>query len=172
MPMPLSATASSTQSRPSATLRTRKAISPSFVNLQALLKRLSRICLRRMGSAVSVPKFSCASITRRFLFFSASCPAVPMTSSMSRAKLIGSGLSSSLLCFDFGEVEYLVDEAQQMRPSGIHATQRFQRLSVAIEVADDLDPVTLPAVHAMPERLPKNSILRLAVRSINRPGYA
>src|SRR5262245_18010875 len=32
MPMPLSATASSTQSRPSATLRTRSATSPSFVN--------------------------------------------------------------------------------------------------------------------------------------------
>src|SRR5262249_53413979 len=34
--MPLSATANSTQSRPSATLRTRTATSPSFVNLQAL----------------------------------------------------------------------------------------------------------------------------------------
>jgi hypothetical protein len=45
MPMPLSATASSTQSRRSATLRTRRATSPSFVNLQALLRRLSRICL-------------------------------------------------------------------------------------------------------------------------------
>jgi hypothetical protein len=33
--MPVSATASSTQSRPSATLRTRNATSPSFVNLQA-----------------------------------------------------------------------------------------------------------------------------------------
>src|SRR5262245_20143994 len=45
MPMPLSATASSIQSRPSATLFTRSATSPPFVNLQALLKRLSRICL-------------------------------------------------------------------------------------------------------------------------------
>src|SRR5262249_24606727 len=39
IPMPVSATASSTQSRPSATLRIRSATSPSFVNLQALLKR-------------------------------------------------------------------------------------------------------------------------------------
>src|SRR5262249_53819128 len=96
MPMPLSATASSTQSRPSVTLRTRSATSPSFVNLQALLRRLSRTCLSRMESAVSAPRLSCASTTRRFLFFSASCPPVPMTSSISRAKLIGSGLSSSL----------------------------------------------------------------------------
>ena len=36
------------QLRPSATLRTRSATSPSFVNLQALLSRLSRICLSRM----------------------------------------------------------------------------------------------------------------------------
>src|SRR6516162_9710407 len=96
MPMPLSATASSTQSRPSATWRTRSATSPSFVNLQALLKRLSRICLSRMESAASAPKFSCVSTTRRFWFFSASCPAVPMTSSISRVKFTGSGLSSSL----------------------------------------------------------------------------
>ena len=34
-PMPVSSTASSTQSRPSATLRTRRVTSPSFVNLQA-----------------------------------------------------------------------------------------------------------------------------------------
>src|SRR5262245_54042646 len=49
IPMPLSATASSIQARPAATLRTRSATSPSFVNLQALLKRLSKICLSRMG---------------------------------------------------------------------------------------------------------------------------
>src|SRR6516165_9555987 len=40
-------TASSTHSRPSATFRARSATSPSFVNLQALLSRLSRICLSR-----------------------------------------------------------------------------------------------------------------------------
>src|SRR5262245_57642396 len=94
--MPLSATASSTQSPLSANLRTRSATSPSFVNLQALLKRLSRICLSRMESAVSAPTFSCVSTTRRFWFFSASCPALPMTSSISLAKFTGSGLSSSL----------------------------------------------------------------------------
>src|SRR5215471_13413575 len=67
MPMPLSATASSSQSQPSATLRTRSATLPSFVNLQALLSRLSRICLSRMGSALSAPTFSWASTTSRFL---------------------------------------------------------------------------------------------------------
>src|SRR5437762_150892 len=71
--MPVSATASSTQSRPSATLRTRSATSPCFVNLQALLKRLSRICLSRMGSAVSACTLSRVSTTRRLLFLSASC---------------------------------------------------------------------------------------------------
>src|SRR5207249_2651186 len=62
--------------RPSATLRTRSVTSPSFVNLQALLSRLSRICLSLMESTVSAPRFSWASTTSRFLFFSASCPAV------------------------------------------------------------------------------------------------
>jgi hypothetical protein len=50
-PMPVSATASSTQSRPSASLRTR-ATSPSFVNLQALLRRLSRNLLEPHGVCV------------------------------------------------------------------------------------------------------------------------
>src|SRR5262249_42721910 len=76
-------------------LRTRSATSPSFVNLQALLKRLSRICFSRMGSALRAPRFSCASTVRRFLFFSASCPAVPMTSLISGVSCTVCGLSSS-----------------------------------------------------------------------------
>jgi hypothetical protein len=63
--MPVSATASSTPSRPSAATRTRRVTSPSFVNLQALLSKLSKICLSRMGSAVSTPTFSRASTMRR-----------------------------------------------------------------------------------------------------------
>src|SRR5262249_15405018 len=42
MPMPLSATASSIQSRPSATLRTRSATSPSFVNLQGVAQEIEQ----------------------------------------------------------------------------------------------------------------------------------
>src|SRR5215467_362201 len=95
MPMPVSATASSIQSRPLATLRARSLTSPSLVNLQALLNRLSRICRRRMGSTVNAPRFSWASTTRRFLFCSASCPAVPMTSLISGANSTVCELSSS-----------------------------------------------------------------------------
>jgi hypothetical protein len=62
---------------------------------EALLSRLSRICLSRMGSALSAPRFSWASTMRRFWFFSASCPAVPMTSSISRAKFTGFFVISS-----------------------------------------------------------------------------
>src|SRR5262249_17509126 len=58
MPMPVSATANSIQLRPSTILRTRSAISPCLVNLQALLRRLSRICRSRMGSVVTAPSFS------------------------------------------------------------------------------------------------------------------
>src|SRR5262249_2548704 len=67
-----------------------------FRELTGVLSRLSRICLSRMESAVSAPRLSCASTMRRFWFFSASCPAVPMTSSISLAKFTRSGLSSSL----------------------------------------------------------------------------
>src|SRR5262245_9574305 len=95
MPMPVSATASSIQSRPLATLRARSLTSPSLVNLQALLNRLSSICRSRMGSTVNAPRFSWASTTRRFLFCSASCPAVPMTSLISGASCTVCGLSSS-----------------------------------------------------------------------------
>src|SRR6516162_2483589 len=126
--MPVSATASSTQSRPSATLRTRRATSPSFVNLQALLSRLSRICLSRMGSAVSAPTFCCASTTRRFWFFSAGCPAVPITSSMSRAKLIGSRLRSSLPASIFERSRTSLMRPSRWVPAGVHPAQRFQRL--------------------------------------------
>src|SRR5262249_30641977 len=80
IPMPVSATAISIQSRPLATLRARSLTSPSLVNLQALVNRLSRICRSRMESTVTAPRFSWASTTRRVLFCSASCPAVPMTS--------------------------------------------------------------------------------------------
>src|SRR5262249_41986545 len=128
MPIPVSDTASSTQSRPSATLRTRRATSPSFVNLQALLKRLSRICLSLMGSAVSAPRFSWASTTRRFLFCSASCPAVSTTSLISGASCTVCGFSSSLPGLDLGEVEHLVDEAEQVGASAMHALQRLLRL--------------------------------------------
>src|SRR5436190_11506131 len=63
MPMPVSETDSSIQWPPSLTLRPRSATSPSLVNLQALLNRLSRICRNRMGSTVSAPRFSWSSTT-------------------------------------------------------------------------------------------------------------
>jgi hypothetical protein len=43
---------------------------PSFVNLQALLSRLSRICLSRMESAVSGATLSFASTWRRLVHWS------------------------------------------------------------------------------------------------------
>ena len=60
MPMPVSQTESSITSRPSAILRACSLTSPSFVNLHALLSRLSRICRSRSGSTVRAPRFSCA----------------------------------------------------------------------------------------------------------------
>src|SRR5262249_19980069 len=69
--------------------------SPAFVNLQALLRRLRRICRSRIGPTVNPPRLSWASMTRRFLFCSASCPAVPTTSFISDVNCPVCGLSSS-----------------------------------------------------------------------------
>src|SRR5262249_44624560 len=66
-----------------------------LVNLKALLNKLSSICRSRMGSTVRLPRFSCASTSRRFLFCSASCPAVSMTSLISGASCTVCGLSST-----------------------------------------------------------------------------
>src|SRR5262249_35919645 len=99
------------------------AISPSFVNLQALLRRLSRICLSRMESAVSAPRLSCASTMRRVWFFFASCPAGPVTSSINLTKFTRSGVSSSLPASIFER-----SRTSLMGPGAIHAAERFQRL--------------------------------------------
>src|SRR5215470_4171535 len=77
MPIPVSETANSTKLLPLLTLRAASLTSPALVNLHALLNKLSRICPSRRGSTVNAPRFSWASTTRRFLFCSASCPAVP-----------------------------------------------------------------------------------------------
>src|SRR5262252_2066420 len=82
MPMPVSETDTSIQSRPFLTLLALSLTSPSLVNLQALLKRLNRTCRRRMGSTVRDPRSFGTSAVRRFLFWSASWRAVPMTSSI------------------------------------------------------------------------------------------
>src|SRR5262245_45217343 len=82
MPMPVSETTNSTKLLPLLSLRAASLTSPALVNLQALLRRLSSICLSRMGSTASAPRSSGVSTVRRFLFWSASCRAVPMTSSI------------------------------------------------------------------------------------------
>jgi len=48
------------------------------------------------------------------------------------------GIEFELACFDLREVQYLVDEAQEMGAGGIHTPQRFQRLfrAEARRVAD------------------------------------
>src|SRR4029434_9303582 len=125
--MPVSATASSTQSRPSATLRTRRVTSPSFVNLQALLSRLSRICLSRMESEVRAPVllgFDNEAVL--VLLGELSCGANDLIDKPCQINRLG--IEFELAGFDLREVQYLVDEAQQVGPGGIHTAQRLQRL--------------------------------------------
>src|SRR5215813_12682318 len=129
MPMPVSETANSTKLLPLLTLRAASLTSPALVNLQALLRRLSRICRRRIGSTVNAPRFSGASTTRRFLFCSASCPAVEMTSLISG--LHGLWVKFELSGLDLREVEHLVDKAKKVSTSAMHALKRLLRLFCA-----------------------------------------
>src|SRR5262249_4019043 len=132
MPMPVSTTASSIQLPPLATLRACSLTSPCLVNLQALLSRLSSICRSHMGSTVRTPRFSWASTMRRFLFFSASCPAVPMTSLISGASCTVCGLNDELrlvlvrlcelatLVLDFVEQPHVLDRYHRLVGEGGH----------------------------------------------------
>src|SRR5262249_31736414 len=128
MPMPVSETANSTKSPPLLTLRAASLTSPALVNLQALLRRLSRICRSRMGSTVSAPRSSWELTTRRFLFCSASCPAVLMTSLISGARWEGWWVRFEFPRLDLRQVEHLVDEAKKMSTSAVHALQWLLRL--------------------------------------------
>src|SRR5262249_32014334 len=123
MPMPVSATANSIQRPPLAILRASSLTSPCLVNLHALLSRLSSICRSRMGSTVRTPRFSRASTTRRFLFFSASCPAVSMSSLISGASCTVCGLNSRFPTSIFDR-----SSTKEMSPSAVHALQRLLRL--------------------------------------------
>ena len=67
------------------------------------------------------------STTSRLSFCSASGRAVPMTSSTSGASCTV-GVELELAGLDLGEVEDLVDEAEQMAAGAVHAAQRFLRL--------------------------------------------
>src|SRR5215469_7437665 len=125
--MPVSATASSIQACPSTTLRTRRATSPSFVNLQALLKRLSRICLSRRESAVSGPTSSGASTKAVLVLLGELARGADDFIDKPR-QIDPLGIELELAGLDLREVENLVDEAQQVSAGRIHAPQRFQGL--------------------------------------------
>src|SRR6476619_7070244 len=121
-PMPVSATASSTQPRPSATLRTRRATSPSFVNLQALLSieqnllephgvcgERAQVLLRFNNEAVLV------------LLGELSCGADDLIDKPGQINRLG--IEFELPGFDLREVQHFVDEAKEVAPGGIHTAQ-------------------------------------------------
>ena len=128
MPMPVSETDSSIQSRPSATLRACSLTSPSLVNLQALLNRLSRICRSRMGSTVRAPRFSWASSNQAVLVLLGKLARGADHLVDQRCELHGLRIELKLAGFDLRQVEHLIDEAKQVSSGAVHALQRFLRL--------------------------------------------
>src|SRR5947208_3429652 len=127
-PMPVSATASSTQSRPSATLRTRSATSPSFVNLQALLKRLSRNLLEPHGVRVERAQVLLCGHDEAVLVLLRELSRGADDLIDKPCQINRLGIELELAGFDLREVEHLVDETKEVSPGGIHTAQRFQRL--------------------------------------------
>src|SRR6516165_392921 len=126
--MPLSATASSTHSCPSATLRTRSVTSPSFVNLQALLSRLSRICRSRIGSTVNAPKVLLRVDDEAVLVLLGKLSGGSDDLVDQRCSPHGLWVELELSGLDLRQVEHLVDEAKEVCPSAIYALQRLLRL--------------------------------------------
>jgi len=126
--MPLSATASSTHSCPSATLRTRSVTSPSFVNLQALLSRLSRICRSRIGSTVNAPKVLLGVDDEAVLVLLGKLSGGSDDLVDQRCSPHGLWVELELSGLDLRQVEHLVDEAKEVCPSAVHALQRLLRL--------------------------------------------
>ena len=129
MPMPVSATANSTTLWPStrrgATVRV---TSPFLVNLQALLSRLSRICRRRIGSTVIGAEVggtfhheTVAVLLRELARGADDLVDQRRDADGLRAEL-------ELAGFDLGEIEHLVDQAEQMRAGAVHPPQRLERL--------------------------------------------
>src|SRR6516165_9183873 len=126
--MPLSATASSTHSCPSATLRTRSVTSPSFVNLQALLSRLSRICRSRIGSTVNAPKVLLRVDDEAVLVLLGKLSGGSDDLVDQRCSPHGLWVELELSGLDLRQVEHLVDEAKEVCPSAVHALQWLLRL--------------------------------------------
>src|SRR5262249_48808478 len=128
IPMPVSDTANSIQFAPSATLRTRSATSPSLVNLQALLNRLSRICRSRMGSTVSCPTVSRPLAHARVLVLPGEvCRSVDDFNDQ-RQQSPPPRTELELARLDLGEIEHLVNETEEMGAGAVHALQWLGRL--------------------------------------------
>jgi hypothetical protein len=109
-------------------LRTRSATSPSFVNLQALLRRFEQNLLEPHGICGE----------RADVFLGVDDQAVfVLLGELSRGAddLVDEArhidrlwIEIELAGLDLREVQHLVDEAQEVGAGGIHAAQRLQRL--------------------------------------------
>src|SRR6478609_114635 len=105
IPMPVSATAISIQSRPSTTLLTRSATSPCLVNLQALLKH---------GIDGQAAKIVGAFDHEAILILLRQLPRGADDVLKQRRQIHRFRAELELAGFDLGEVEHLVDEAEQV----------------------------------------------------------
>ena len=126
--MPVSATASSIQSLPFATLRARSLTSPCFGELAGIAQQIEQdlpqpqrvnrqsaeVLLRVENQAVLVLLGELARGADHLFD--------------QRCELHGLRIKFELARFDLRQVEHLIDETKQVSPGAVHALQRFLRL--------------------------------------------
>src|SRR6478609_8522132 len=128
MPIPVSDTANSIQLPWLITLRASSVTSPCLVNLQALLRRLSRICRNLMGSTVSETKVFLAFDHEAVVILLGEGPRCVDDLIDQRRQIHPIGTKLKLARLDLREVENLIDEAEKMTAGTVHPTQRLRRL--------------------------------------------
>src|SRR3979490_2180946 len=131
MPMPLSATASSTQSPPSTSLRARSVTSPCLVNLQALLNRVEQDLPqphRIYGQSTEILLcLECQAVL--VLLGELARGADDLVHQ--RRELHHLRIELELAGLDLGKVEHLVDETEQVSPRSMNPAQRLLGLFCA-----------------------------------------
>ena len=125
MPMPVSETDSSAQSRPLPTLLARSLTSPSFVNLQALLRRFEQNLPQPHGVHGDGAEILLSVDDKAVLVLlgELACGADDLVDQ--RSELHRLRIELELAGLYLGEIEHLVDQAEQMDPGAMHALQRL-----------------------------------------------
>jgi hypothetical protein len=128
MPIPVSETANSTNLLPLLTLRAASLTSPAFVNLHALLRRLSRICRSPHGVHGQCAEVLLGVNDEAVLVLLGKLSGGADDLVDQRGELHSLWVELELSGLDLRQVGYLVDEPKKVSTGAVHALQRLLRL--------------------------------------------